>query len=88
MPQIDGVGADLVFRFRYDATKTDLGWRVCASNDLSDWEHMIFDSELTDPIPPLDDGWLDIPLPSSLEGNPSPDPRMFSRLEVRLITNP
>ncbi|MCF7674165.1 MAG: hypothetical protein K9M97_02380 [Akkermansiaceae bacterium] len=73
--------APFTFRFRYDPTKTDLAWRVTAGNQLTDWTQVLFDSR-TSQIPPLDDGWLPVPLPPNLGGGPAMDPRMFARLEV------
>ena len=73
--------ATFTFRFRYDPTQTDLAWRVTAGNQLTDWAQVLFDSRAS-PIPPLDGGWLPVPLPPNLGGGPAMDPRMFARLEV------
>lgn len=81
LPVVGTSGPARVFKFRYDATKTDLRWRVRASNDLSDWSGVLFDSA-TSPIPPLEDGWLSVEIPDSLDNSPTPDPKIFMRLEV------
>lgn len=73
-----------VYRFRYDAAKTDLRWIVRGSNDLATWPHVLFDTA-SDPIPALQDGWLPVAVPSSLQGQPSADPRSFLRLELRQV---
>lgn len=72
-----------IFRFRYDAAKTDLVWRVKASTDLVTWPHTLFDSA-GDPIPPLNDGWLPVAVPPALTGGATPDARQFVRLELEL----
>jgi hypothetical protein len=77
----DAGGAE--FRFRFDPSLTDLVWRVKASSDLDAWSYTLFDSA-TDPIPPLEDGWLPVAVPDSLSGDPQPDERAFLRLEVEL----
>ena len=79
LPRIVKSGGGFAYRFRYDATKTDIAWQVRASGDLASWPDVIFDSR-TDPIPPLVDGWLEVPVPPSLGGGPAPAPRMFLRL--------
>lgn len=81
--QKNGTGHD--FRFRYDATKPDLVWRVKATNNLAAWSTVLFNSQ-TSTIPPLNDGWLSVPLPDFLGSGPGKDPRMFTRLELELIT--
>ncbi len=73
-----------VFRFRYDAGKSDLRWLVRATNDLVTWPHLLFDSA-TDPIPSLEDGWLPVAIPSNLQGLPQADDRSFLRLEVQQV---
>lgn len=73
------------FRFRYDPTKPDLIWRVKASNNLTDWNSVLFDST-TSPIPTMVDGWLSTALPSYLGAGPATDPKMFMRLELQLIS--
>jgi len=77
----EGPPGMFTFRFRYDPSKSDLAWVVRATNDLEDWSHLLFDSR-TGSVPPLEDGWLPLPLPSSLSGGGVADPRMFTRLEV------
>lgn len=72
------------FRFLFDPTRTDLIWRVRASHDLSDWSHVIFDSQ-TSPLTPLENGCLSVTLPEFLDTGPAPVPQMFIRLEVRLV---
>ncbi len=81
LPQIESDGGGHVFRFRHDSAKTDLAWRVRATNTLDTWPHLLLDTT-ADPVPPPVDGWVEIPLPASLTGDPAPDPRIFSRLEV------
>lgn len=81
LPVMEVTGADRVFRFRLDATKPDLIWRVRASNDLDDWPFILFDSSVT-PVPPLQDGWLHIPVPSSLQGLPDADAQSFLQLQI------
>jgi len=82
LPVIRKNGSSFEFRFRYDPAKTDLVWRVVASNDLSGWSHVLFDSR-TSPIPPLDNGWLPVTLPDHLGAGPAPDPEIFTRLEIQ-----
>jgi len=78
------LGPGFSYRFRYDSTKSDLRWIVRGSNDLETWSHVIFDSSI-DPIPALQDGWLPVAVPASLQGLPGVDPRSFLRLEVRQV---
>jgi hypothetical protein len=85
LPTLTKSASTFDFRFRYDATKTDLIWKVKATNVPDDWPNLLFDSR-TSPIPPLDDGWLPVPLPAYLGTGPAQDPRMFVRLEVELVT--
>lgn len=85
LPGLAKAGGHYDFRFRYDASKPDLVWLVEASNDLSGWPSVLFDSR-TSPIPPLADGWLPVTLPDTLGAGPAPDPKMFAHLEVRLIS--
>ncbi|MEO7100054.1 MAG: hypothetical protein ABI162_11875 [Luteolibacter sp.] len=47
-----------------------------ASPDLSDWSQVIFDSRTT-PNPPLNNGWVSIPVPSG--------PKTFARLQVQQV---
>lgn len=82
--QVEPDGA-LEYRFRFDPTKTDLVWRVVASADLEVWTHMLFDS-MDEVPPPLENGWLRLRLPPSLNGGEIPDPRMFLRLELSFRT--
>jgi hypothetical protein len=74
MPRIAKDGSAREFRFRYDASKTDLVWKVKASDNLTGWTQTLFDSS-TDPIPPLEDGWLSVELPSA-------GSKIFARLEL------
>jgi hypothetical protein len=84
LPVLTSDGSLREFRFRYDASKTDLVWRVTATNDLDDWSQELFDSE-TDPVPPLEDGWLPVEVPPYLGPGPTPDPRIFVRLQVEFL---
>jgi autotransporter-associated beta strand protein len=83
LPVLVRNGDSFDFRFRYDAAKTDLTWRVNATNDLNDWSAILFDSSVG-PVPPLEDGWLPVALPDHLGAGPAADPDMFIRLEVRI----
>jgi hypothetical protein len=74
MPRIEKDGSVREFLFRYDASKTDLVWKVKASDDLTGWTQTLFDSS-TDPIPALEDGWLPVELPSA-------GSKIFARLEL------
>ncbi len=85
MPKLVTAGSDHEFRFRYDATKPDLVWRVVATNDPQSWPTVLFDSR-TSPLPPLDDGWLPLSLPAYLGAGPAADAAMFVRLEISLVT--
>jgi hypothetical protein len=84
LPRILKSGGGFVYRFRYDPTKTDIAWQVRASDDAGSWPHVIFDTRI-DPIPPLIDGWLEVPVPPSLGGAPAPAPRMFLRLGLEQL---
>ncbi len=67
---------DRAFRFRHDPSKTDVAWIIRASQDLSDWSGVWFDSRV-DPPPVADaDGWVSVPLPEPAA------PRVFARLEI------
>lgn len=81
LPVMDQTGGGRIFRFRYDASKTDLRWRVLGSNNLDNWPHILFDSA-TDAIPPLQDGWLPVSVPTSLQGLSQPDGEAFLRLQI------
>ena len=81
LPQLATDVGNRVFRFRYDAGKPDLIWRVRATNDLGTWTAVLFDST-TDPIPPMTNGWLPVQVPMFLGAGPAADDRMFLRLEV------
>lgn len=81
LPRIAKSGSGLVYRFRYDATKSGITWLVRGSDDLASWPHVIFNSA-TDPIPALIDGWLELPVPPSLGGAAAPAPQMFLRLAL------
>ncbi|MCU0780866.1 MAG: CotH kinase family protein, partial [Akkermansiaceae bacterium] len=70
-------GGGFAFRFPYSPGKSDLIWRVLASPDLTDWSGVVFDSA-TDPSPPVQDGWAEIPIPEDHS------PRTFRRLMVEL----
>lgn len=83
LPELMKVGGGFVYRIRYDASIPGISWRVVASSNLSDWSQVLFDSE-TSAIPPLDDGWLPVTIPSHLETGPS-DSRIFTRLEIRQV---
>lgn len=71
------------FRFRYDAAKTDLVWRVVGTSDPGNWGVVAFDSSV-DPAPETVDGWSEVALPASLSGGAAVDSAQFWRLEVRL----
>lgn len=83
LPVLVKNGAVYQFRFRFDPALTDLVWKVKASNDLGSLPSTLFDSTVG-PVPPLESGWLPVNLPSSLAGNPQPDPKIFARLELQL----
>jgi hypothetical protein len=85
LPVLATEGASHEFRFRFDPALTDLVWKVKASNDLDLWPHTLFDSTVS-PLPPLEDGWLPVPVPASLSGSPVPDAKAFLRLEVELAS--
>jgi Lamin Tail Domain/CotH kinase protein len=85
LPGLVRTGNSFSFRFRYDPTKPDLIWQVKASDSLASWSSVQFDSR-TSTIPPLVDGWLSVTLPSYLGTGPDPDPKMFMRLEVQLVS--
>lgn len=74
LPRVVKDGTAREFRFRYDASKTDLVWKVKASDDLTGWTQTLFDSAIN-PIPPLEDGWLSVELPSA-------GTKIFARLEL------
>lgn len=84
LPVLNTAGSNREFRFRYDSTKTDLVWRVVASNELGGWTSELFDSE-EDTIPPLQGGWLPVAIPLHLGPGPSADPRIFVRLQVEFV---
>ena len=71
-------------RIRYDGSRSDLRWSVRASNDLVVWDRILFDSA-TAIVPPLDDGWLDLLVPTSLGNQTDPDRATFLRLEVEQL---
>lgn len=81
LPVLVANGSNREFRFRYDSTKTDLVWRVVASNQPDTWASELFDSD-ADPIPPLQGGWLPVQIPLHLGPGPGADPRIFVRLRV------
>ena len=83
LPVLVKNGGVYQFRFRFDPALTDLVWKVKASNNLGTWPNTLFDSTVG-PVPPLESGWLPVNLPSSLAGNPQPDPKIFARLELQL----
>lgn len=76
MPVLSGNAAAPAFRFPIDPTKSHLIWRVETSTDLRDWSHALFDSR-TDPVPPIVDGWVTIPLPATSG--------VFTRLKVERV---
>ncbi|GAA5125099.1 hypothetical protein GCM10023212_26140 [Luteolibacter yonseiensis] len=84
LPELLKNGGNHDFRFRYDATKPDLIWRVKGTNDLTTWPTVLFDSQ-TSTIPPLENGWLGIPLPAP-GGGQDEGSKLFIRLEVELAT--
>ncbi|MBK1828632.1 lamin tail domain-containing protein [Haloferula rosea] len=77
----------LIYRFPYNPAATDIHWQVEAGSAPREWSHVLFDSAIT-PSPPTSDGWVEIILPDSLDGGPTPDPRMFVRLQVQPIATP
>jgi hypothetical protein len=84
LPVIEtGPGQALQFRFHFDAEKTNLRWRVLASQDLHDWSHVLHDTA-TDGPPPEAAGWHSavVAIPASLT------PHMFFRLELTPIPAP
>jgi hypothetical protein len=83
LPVLVKDGGSHEFRFRFDPALTDLVWKVKASNTLGTWASTLFDSTVG-PVPPLESGWLPVPLPASLAGGPAPDAQIFVRLEVQL----
>jgi CotH kinase protein/Lamin Tail Domain len=76
LPVLEAGPEGAVYRFRYDATKTDLRWRVLASSDLSDWSQVIHDSAAGSP-PSIADGWARVPVPAAGGSG-----RIFLRLQV------
>lgn len=84
LPVLAGDAEQRVFRFRYDGSLADLRWFVRAGTSPGPWPHTLFDSQ-TSVIPPLDAGWLPLPVPESLVGAPLPDEKQFLRLEVELV---
>jgi hypothetical protein len=91
LPVIEATaGPALQFRFRFDADKTDLHWRVLASQDLHDWSNVLHDTAVDGP-PPHAPGWHSaaVAIPGSLvPDRPVPDPRIFLRLELSQIPAP
>ncbi len=83
LPALVPAGSGLALRMRFDPAKSDLIWQVQASGDLRDWSHVMFDSR-TNPLPPLDNGYLTLPLPAFLGSGPARNPQIFTRLEVQL----
>jgi hypothetical protein len=91
LPVIESTpGPALSFRFHFDAGKSDLRWRVLASQDLQDWSHVLHDTAMDGP-PPTAAGWhsaaVGIPVSLTSDG-PIPNPRMFLRLELTQIPAP
>lgn len=84
LPVLAGENPSRVFRFRYDAGLADLRWFVRAGTLPGPWTHTLFDSE-TSLVPPLEAGWLPLPVPPSLGGAPLADEKQFLRLEVELV---
>ena len=78
---LTGQAGSYIYRFRYDPAKTDLVYKVIGTSDPDVWPHAIFSSD-SDPIPPLDNGWLSLAVPAFLGAGPDPAPRMFLRMEV------
>ena len=85
LPALVKSGANYALRFPFDATKTDLVWRVQATHDLNHWSNVRFDSQ-TSPIPPLDNGYLTVAIPPYLGTGPARDPQIFTRLVVSLLS--
>ncbi len=77
-PRLPGLGDDGdSFRWWHDPRKTDLDWLVRGSEDLLDWDIILWDSR-TDTAPGLDSpGWLQLPIPP-----PAPGTRLFLKLEL------
>ncbi len=75
-PHLAWSGGDLRFRFPWQPDLHDVAYIVEATGDLTDWSEatILFDS-LTDELPDLVDGILEIELPSDAD-------RMFFRLGV------
>jgi hypothetical protein len=91
LPVIEsGPGASRLFRFHFNAEKTDLRWRVLASPDLQDWSHVLHDTA-QEGAPPESPGWhsASVAVPVSLPPGASvPDPQMFLRLELTQVPPP
>ncbi|MCU0748728.1 MAG: lamin tail domain-containing protein [Akkermansiaceae bacterium] len=85
LPNLIKAGGGFVYRIRYDNSLPGISWRVVASNNMTDWRRVLFDSE-TSTIPPLEDGWLSVTIPAYLGLGPNADPRIFTRLEIQKTT--
>jgi hypothetical protein len=85
LPVIEATPAPLHFRFHFDADKTNLRWRVLASQDLHDWSHVLHDTAVDGP-PPEAPGWHSaaVAIPASLVA----DPQIFLRLELTQVPVP
>jgi Lamin Tail Domain/CotH kinase protein len=81
LPQLQKGASGHVFRFRYNPSATDIVWKVQAGASPGEWTHVLFNSSET-PAPAMTDGWVEIPLPTALNGGVTPDPKMFVRLQV------
>ncbi len=69
---------DHTFRFPFYPAKNDLAWIVRASENLTDWDTVLFDSR-NDPVPETaSNGWASVPYPNHAS-------RLFLRLELMLI---
>jgi hypothetical protein len=79
LPKISRDSNGLRFLFRADPSRSDVAWRVESSPNLQQWSTVLFDSTTT-PLPPPENGWypITLPTPSALS------PNLFTRLVVIL----
>lgn len=77
----------MVYRFHYNPAATDIRWQVQAGPSPGNWTNVLFDSATT-PAPPMVNGWVEIPVPPSLNGGGVPDTRMFIRLKLSTVQTP